>query len=177
MVPVRQIPRSVNLGSDLWCTMKTSRRTSPDAPRSAAGVPATPAREIEPPTPNSGGPVKIPPQWAWHFRTLLHLRERLERAHHEHASEVNLPPDTDSNDLADSAQERAERDVLWAELGAESDKLFEIDCALQRIRDGVYGFCESSGRAIPPERLRAVPWTRYSREVAAAQESRASRRI
>lgn len=81
-----------------------------------------------------------------------------------------MPPDTESNDAADSAQERTDRDLLWAELGAENDKLFEIDCALQRIRSGVYGFCEDTGKPIPPERLRAIPWTRYSRGAAEQHE-------
>jgi DnaK suppressor protein len=64
-----------------------------------------------------------------------------------------------------------DRDVLWAELGAEDDRLYEIDCAIQRIRDGVYGFCEETGAPIPAARLRAVPWTRYSRSAAEKRES------
>lgn len=128
----------------------------------------TPRAEVLPGTPNSFRREKVPPQWAWHHRTLMHLRDRVQQAHAEHVSQVVAPPDTESNDLADTAHERADRDLLWAELGAENDKLFEIDCALQRIRDGVYGLCEATGHAIPPERLRAVPWTRYCR-VAAEQ--------
>jgi RNA polymerase-binding transcription factor DksA len=124
----------------------------------------------EPCTPNSCGAEKVPEQWAWHYRTLMHLRDRLQHAHADHARQAVLPPELDSNDAADSAQDRADRDVLWAELGAENDQLFEIDCALQRIRDGVYGFCETTGLAIPPARLRAVPWTRYSLAAAEAHE-------
>src|SRR5690606_11675179 len=100
------------------------------------------------------------------------LRHRLEEARAEHARQVAAPPDTDSNDPADTAQDIRDRDLLWAELGAEKDKLFEIDCALQRIRNGVYGFCELTGRPIPPDRLRAVPWTRYSLAAAADTEAR-----
>ena len=129
----------------------------------------------EPTTPNSCGPEKIPPQWAWHYRALMHLRDRVLQAHAEHASQVATPPDMESNDLVDTAQDRSDRDLLWAELGAENDKLFEIDCALQRIRDGVYGVCEVTGHAIAPERLRAVPWTRYSVVAAAAREADTSR--
>lgn len=117
----------------------------------------------------------MPPQWLWHHRTLMYLRNRIQRAHNEHASQANTPPDRDSNDPADSAHDQADRDLLWAELGAENDKLFEIDCALQRIRDGVYGFCEVTGHAIPPDRLRAVPWTRYCRDAAAAREAHTPR--
>lgn len=134
-----------------------------------------PDPEIKPGTPNSDVHERIPAQWRWHYRTLQHLRERLLQAQAEHASQVAAPPDTDSNDLADTAQDRSDRDLLWAELGAESDKLFEVDCALQRIRDGVYGFCEATGLPIAPERLRALPWTRYCRTAAAASEPRSPR--
>jgi RNA polymerase-binding transcription factor DksA len=123
-------------------------------------------------TPNSSGHERIPPQWAWHYRTLLHLRDRLMRAHAEHSTEAVAPADRLGVDVADTAQEQTDRDVLWAELGNEADKLFEIDCALQRIHDGVYGFCEESGHAIPPERLRAIPWTRYCRTTAEQRERR-----
>lgn len=30
---------------------------------------------------------------------------------------------------------------------------------------GTYGICEESGEAIPAARLKAVPWTRFTREV------------
>lgn len=120
-------------------------------------------------------PVAVPPAWTWHHRTLLHLRDRIQRDHREHASQASIPPDTDSNDPADTAQDKADRDLLWAELGAENDKLFEIDCALQRMRDGTYGVCAVTGHAIPPERLRAVPWTRYCRDAAAQHEARIAR--
>lgn len=155
--------------------MKTPRHPSQGAKHPPVSSPPVRA-DLEPSTPNSCGPEKIPPAWRWHSRTLLQLRDRLLRAHAEHASQAVTPLDLDSNDAADSAQDRADRDLLWAELGAENDRLFEIDCALQRIHDGVYGFCEATGHPIPVERLRAVPWTRYSRTAAESRETRIPRR-
>lgn len=38
----------------------------------------------------------------------------------------------------------------------------EIDAALKRMKDGTYGICEKTGKDIPYERLKAVPYTRYS---------------
>ncbi|WP_428828402.1 MULTISPECIES: TraR/DksA family transcriptional regulator [Bacillus] len=38
----------------------------------------------------------------------------------------------------------------------------EIDAALKRMEDGTYGICEKTGKDIPHERLKAVPYTRYS---------------
>jgi RNA polymerase-binding transcription factor DksA len=34
----------------------------------------------------------------------------------------------------------------------------QIDAALDRIKVGMYGICVTSGKAIPQERLRAIPW-------------------
>ncbi|MBJ31978.1 MAG: hypothetical protein CL466_11325, partial [Acidimicrobiaceae bacterium] len=47
-------------------------------------------------------------------------------------------------DLALSAQARAAVD--------------EIDAALDRIRRGVYGVCVVSGKNVPKERLKVIPW-------------------
>lgn len=47
-------------------------------------------------------------------------------------------------DLALSAQARA--------------AVEQIDAALERIANGTYGICTSSGLAIPQDRLRAIPW-------------------
>lgn len=38
----------------------------------------------------------------------------------------------------------------------------EIDAALKRMEDGTYGICEKTGKDIPYERLKAIPYTRYS---------------
>ncbi|PCK21148.1 general stress protein [Bacillus pumilus] len=38
----------------------------------------------------------------------------------------------------------------------------EIHAALKRMEEGSYGICEKTGKDIPYERLKAVPYTRYS---------------
>ena len=136
-------------------------------------TPRHPHPPNEPPAhPDFPGPEQVPAQWKWHYAALLHLRERLLRAHTDHAREAATPAEMLGVDVVDTVQEQGDRNTLWAELGAEDNQLFEIDCALQRIRDGVYGFCEETGRPIPAERLRAVPWTRYCRTAAEQHEKR-----
>ncbi len=49
--------------------------------------------------------------------------------------------------------------------------LIEIDLALSRIEQGVYGICEETGESIESGRLMAVPWTRLSLEGAEIRES------
>ncbi|ARD56457.1 TraR/DksA family transcriptional regulator [Bacillus safensis] len=47
----------------------------------------------------------------------------------------------------------------------------EIDAALKRMEDGTYGICEKTGKEIPYERLKAVPYTRYSIDAKKNEES------
>jgi len=38
----------------------------------------------------------------------------------------------------------------------------EIDMALERIENGTYGICQSTGDLIPKSVLRSTPWAKYS---------------
>lgn len=51
--------------------------------------------------------------------------------------------------------------------------LNEIDIALKKIKNGEYGYCEITGEPINLNRLKAVPYTRFS---IAAQEQLESRK-
>jgi RNA polymerase-binding transcription factor DksA len=68
-------------------------------------------------------------------------------------------------DLADSATDEFDHDMAFSLLAHEQNALYEVNAAIRRIQDGTYGICEETGKAIPDERLQAVPWTRYTREV------------
>lgn len=52
----------------------------------------------------------------------------------------------------------------------EQKLIKEIDAALQRIEDGIYGICQGSGQPIFIKRLEALPWTRYCVEYASLLE-------
>lgn len=109
-------------------------------------------------------------RWAWHKRTLVALRDRLLAERGERLAAASEPLEPHSQDLADSASDEFDRDLALGNLSAEQGRLFEIEEALQRIRDGTYGVCEETGRPIPAARLKAVPWTRFSRDVEARLE-------
>ena len=83
-------------------------------------------------------------KWAWHYRTLFALRDSLK------------------SDEKGKLEEAAE---------PSRTHLAEVEAALERIRKGTYGICEATGSHISPERLRAVPWCRYLREVEARLEN------
>ncbi len=71
---------------------------------------------------------------------------------------------------ADAGSDAYDRDFALSLLSQERDSLFEIDAALKKIKDGNYGFCEISGKAIPHNRLEALPFARYTVECQAELE-------
>lgn len=96
----------------------------------------------------------------------LHREQRADML--EEAGDVadNELSASDFNEPADVAQALADRDrdaALDANLRAE---LHEIDRALERIADGSYGICIVTGKPIPVERLRAIPWAAMTVEAA-----------
>ncbi len=96
---------------------------------------------------------------------LLNEREKYTRSAVSYREEadslvMNREPgdvqfDEESGEGDTLAVER-ERDLA---LSAQAQQAVEeIDAALKRIDDGVYGVCVESGKPIPKERLEAIPW-------------------
>jgi RNA polymerase-binding transcription factor DksA len=67
-----------------------------------------------------------------------------------------------SSHMADAGTDTFDRDFALGMLSSEQDALYEIDEALNRIRDGTYSKCELTGKRIEAARLEAIPWTRFS---------------
>ena len=76
-----------------------------------------------------------------------------------------------SNHLADQGRDEAEYETRLLLSASQKEYLREIDVALQRIEDGVYGICEVTGKAIGLQRLRAIPTARLSIEAQEQLES------
>jgi RNA polymerase-binding transcription factor DksA len=108
---------------------------------------------------------RVPKKWRWHHRVLLDLQSRLMRERGELLRASAQPIEPHSMDEADSATDEFDHDLALTQLSAEQNALYEVNEALQRIVEGTYGICEGTGQAIPAARLRAVPWTRFTREV------------
>ena len=113
---------------------------------------------------------RIDPQWAWHYRVLLGLRERLLKDRGEQLAQAAERLEGYSMDMADSATDEFDHDLALGKLSAEQDALYEVEEALKRIRNGTYGICEESGKPIPVARLKAIPWARFTIEVEARLE-------
>lgn len=78
---------------------------------------------------------------------------------------------------ADAGSDAYDRDFALSLLSQEQDALYEIDEALKRIEQGIYGKCEMSGKPILHARLEAIPFARFTVECQSQLEkqSKASR--
>ena len=63
--------------------------------------------------------------------------------------------------MADIGTDNYEQEFALGLMDSERKLLKEIDDALQRIEQGVYGTCEATGKPIAKARLEAKPWARY----------------
>ncbi len=109
---------------------------------------------------------KVPLKWAEHHQILTELKERLSGNKQEQSQNAREEVSVFSEHMADAATDSYDRDWALAMASSTQSALYEIDEALNRIANGTYGVCELTGNPIEPERLLAIPWTRFS---AAAQ--------
>jgi len=72
--------------------------------------------------------------------------------------------------MADQGTDNFDREFAASLLNSEHDVLYEIDEALRRIEQGGYGVCEMSGLPIERDRLKALPFARYSVSVQSEME-------
>jgi len=73
--------------------------------------------------------------------------------------------------IADMGSDTYEQDNTLRLMNNEGEGLGQIEAALERIEEGVYGSCvECSGR-IPKMRLKAIPYTPYCVKCASEIES------
>src|SRR4051812_3233835 len=105
---------------------------------------------------------RISPKWRAHFRRLTELREHMLNRQGGLAQEALEQQPAFSSHMADAGTDTFDRDFALGMLSSEQDGLYEIDEALNRIRDGTYGKCELTGKPIEAARLEAIPWTRFS---------------
>lgn len=102
-----------------------------------------------------------------HFRQLL-LERRVRILNQvENLEEEALKAagqDFSVDHMADHGSDNFEQDFTLQLVESERKELYEIDRALNRIRQGTYGVCEGTGESIHRARLEAIPYARYSIE-------------
>ncbi len=72
--------------------------------------------------------------------------------------------------MADVASDSFDRELSWDRASVEQKVLFFIDEALKKIEEGVYGMCESCGKKINKERLKAIPYVTLCRQCQESNE-------
>ncbi len=115
---------------------------------------------------------QIPEKFRRYYKILIDLRRHLTAGIELHSEEtLKRSSKDDSGDLssygqhmADAGTDTFDRDFALSLVSSEQEALTEIDAAIKRIKDGVYGICEITQKPISKERLLAVPFTRYSAE-------------
>lgn len=115
---------------------------------------------------------KIKRKWSEHQRRLFALRDQFLAGRSTQSESARETLSTSTEHIADAASDSFERDCALALLSSTQNALYEIDQALNRIFHGTYGICEVTGEPIEVDRLRAIPWTRFSALAQSQLESR-----
>jgi DnaK suppressor protein len=84
----------------------------------------------------------------------------------EELARLTKPPEGGTNlsfgkRIGDGTTEAVERLSTTLAARSISASMGDVDRALAKLDEGSYGRCDECGRAIPEERLEAVPWTAY----------------
>jgi DnaK suppressor protein len=104
-------------------------------------------------------PVKMPKKEMEKYRRLLNEKKTSLSA--DLAKTRNAEEETSdeaTQDIADKAVSSYTREFLYSLSDNDRNTLLQIDQALGRIDDGIYGACMNCGTMMSEKRLLAVPW-------------------
>ncbi|NDH15885.1 MAG: hypothetical protein EBY48_02150 [Opitutae bacterium] len=111
---------------------------------------------------------KVPKQWLPFYQTLMSLRSALKGSLGERSSETIGASARESGELSinssDAGTETFDRDLALSMVANDHEALEEIEDAIDRIFAGTYGVCLETKKPINKNRLKAVPFTRFSVE-------------
>lgn len=99
---------------------------------------------------------------------LLAMRDRLSGQ--IHSLKTDSLKRADEVNTVEDGTDAFERQFALNIASSENDSLIEIEEALRRIADGTFGICELTSEPIELERLKAIPYTRYSLAAQAEME-------
>jgi DnaK suppressor protein len=72
----------------------------------------------------------------------------------------------------DMGTDVALKEITLALIVGEEAEIAEIEAAIKRLDEGVYGICEDTGVDIPIKRLKVVPWARKTAEAQTKYEKK-----
>ncbi|HSF44070.1 MAG TPA: TraR/DksA family transcriptional regulator [Thermoanaerobaculia bacterium] len=96
------------------------------------------------------------------------LRERLDTQRQEildmYKQDIRAgqeSADDGTEDIVDRANNAYNRELMFSLSDTERQMVLQIEAALRRMDDGVYGRCTNCGNTINMRRLEAVPYARF----------------
>ena len=107
----------------------------------------------------------VDPRWQKYFDRLNQLRDQIAQQRSTQMADAHTGEPVSGANPADRGTDEYDMGAALSLISSEQNALNEIDQAIRRIGDGTFGLCEATGQSIPSERLDAVPWTRFAREV------------
>jgi RNA polymerase-binding transcription factor DksA len=115
---------------------------------------------------------EVPPRWRKYYKRLIAARDALRGEKGNQLRAAKSQNLRFSQHMADAGTNSYEKDLAFSRASSEQEALFEIDAALDRIQEGTFGICELTGKTIEPERLDAIPWTRFCTEAERGLETK-----
>ena len=88
---------------------------------------------------------------------LQEWKKELIKANNEALYNGSMDDNSISADIVDQASSYTDKSVEMKALNRSRKLISKINSALQRIKDGTYGFCEETGEPIGLKRLMARP--------------------
>jgi DnaK suppressor protein len=110
---------------------------------------------------------RIKRQWKPYYGMLRKLRERLLSEQMEQLSGVTEPLEGSGRAISESTADVFEQELDLTSVSRGQNLLLEVEEALERLQEGTYGICQLTHLPIEVERLRVIPWTRFSKGAAA----------
>jgi DnaK suppressor protein len=92
---------------------------------------------------------------------LLERRQEILSLYHSDLRAGQASADEGTEDIVDRANNSYNREFLFSLSNNERQMLQQVDQALARMEEGVFGTCVHCGREIGGLRLEAVPWAKY----------------
>lgn len=153
---------------------KTAKKTSVQKPAAKSVKTAKNVKSVAKPVKAAKAPVKAIAHPAapaaakgkgpFDAKSLEQVRDMLMKMRERLTGQISTLSD-DSLKYKDdgSSEDRTDdfdREFALNLVSSEHDAIFEIDSALHRIEEGLYGMCDSCGCAIEKARLHALPFAR-----------------
>src|SRR3954454_22267690 len=85
---------------------------------------------------------RVNPKWQRQYETLLDMRGQILRRKEHLADSAKEEQAAFSLHMADAGTDEFDRDFALSLMSSEQAALYEVDQALNRIRNNTYGICE-----------------------------------